>query len=130
MNKLIIDPGAENAQKWNHIFFISMMVSLFIDPLFFFSPKVRVQQDHLCVENDTTLDTTFIILRSVNDVFYWLHILFQFRTAYVAPSSRVFGIGELIIDPTHIALRYLNKAFWMDFVAALPIPQVHYISFY
>ncbi|KMT14513.1 hypothetical protein BVRB_4g072850 [Beta vulgaris subsp. vulgaris] len=101
-----------------------MMVSLFIDPLFFFSPKVRVQQDHLCVENDTTLDTTFIILRSVNDVFYWLHILFQFRTAYVAPSSRVFGIGELIIDPTHIAIRYLNKAFWMDFVAALPIPQV------
>ncbi|KAL2940814.1 Protein CNGC15c [Bienertia sinuspersici] len=119
-----MDPGGQTARKWNQIFFIAMMISLFIDPLFFFSPTIRAQKDRFCVENEAFLDSTFVILRSLNDVFYWLHMLFQFKTAYVAPSSRVFGIGELIVNPTRIALRYLTKAFWLDLLAALPIPQV------
>ncbi|RLM65604.1 hypothetical protein C2845_PM16G21680 [Panicum miliaceum] len=53
-------------------------------------------------------------------------LLFQmnwFRTAYVAPSSRVFATGELVIDPMLIAKRYFKSYFAMDFVALLPLPQ-------
>ncbi|KAG4384650.1 hypothetical protein GLYMA_13G324600v4 [Glycine max] len=51
-------------------------------------------------------------------------ILMKFRTAFVAPSSRVFGRGELVVGYYKIAFRYLRKGFWLDFVAALPLPQV------
>nr|KYP68544.1 Putative cyclic nucleotide-gated ion channel 15 [Cajanus cajan] len=64
------------------------------------------------------------MIRSVADVFYMIQILMKFRTAYVAPSSRVFGRGELVIDSSKIATRYLSKGFWLDFIAALPLPQV------
>ncbi|KAL0316487.1 UNVERIFIED_CONTAM: putative cyclic nucleotide-gated ion channel 5 [Sesamum radiatum] len=48
----------------------------------------------------------------------------QFRTAYIAPSSRVFGRGELVIDPAQIAKRYLKCYFIIDFLAVLPLPQI------
>jgi cyclic nucleotide gated channel len=53
-----------------------------------------------------------------------IHMALQFRTAFIAPSSRVFGRGELVVDPHKIAMRYLKKDFWLDFVALLPLPQV------
>ncbi|BAT95965.1 hypothetical protein VIGAN_08282000 [Vigna angularis var. angularis] len=57
------------------------------------------------------------------DVFYMIQILMKFRTAYVAPSCRVFGRGELVIGTTKIATRYLRNGFGLDFIAALPLPQ-------
>ncbi|MCI27420.1 CNGC5-like protein, partial [Trifolium medium] len=48
----------------------------------------------------------------------------QFRTAYIAPSSRVFGRGELVIDSVQIAKRYLRRYFIIDFLSVLPVPQV------
>ncbi|RZC91107.1 hypothetical protein C5167_028939 [Papaver somniferum] len=51
-------------------------------------------------------------------------IFVRFRTAFFAPSSRVFGRGELVIDPSRIASRYLAKEFCIERVAALPLPQI------
>ncbi|KAJ9702875.1 hypothetical protein PVL29_004563 [Vitis rotundifolia] len=48
----------------------------------------------------------------------------KFRTAYVSPSSRVFGRGELVMDPKEIARRYLKSDFFIDLVATLPLPQI------
>lgn len=70
------------------------------------------------------LEIALTITRSVLDAFYMIRILVRFRTAYVAPSSRVFGRGELIIDPSKIASRYLRKHFWLDLLSALPLPQL------
>ncbi|KAK2412753.1 cyclic nucleotide-gated channel [Trifolium repens] len=47
-----------------------------------------------------------------------------FRTAYIAPSSRVFGRGELVIDSVQIAKRYLRRYFIIDFLSVLPVPQI------
>ncbi|CAN4113211.1 unnamed protein product [Withania somnifera] len=63
-------------------------------------------------------------LRTVIDAFYLIHMALQFRTAYIAPSSRVFGRGELVIDPAQIAKRYLRFYFIIDFLAVLPLPQI------
>ena len=63
--------------------------------------------------------------RTFADLFYIVHILIKFRTAYVSPSSRVFGRGELVMDPKLITRRYLRSDFFIDLVAALPLPQVH-----
>lgn len=53
----------------------------------------------------------------------------KFRTAFVAPSSRVFGRGELVMDAREIATRYLKTDFVIDFAAMLPLPQVS-LEFY
>ncbi|KAK6155174.1 hypothetical protein DH2020_009422 [Rehmannia glutinosa] len=49
---------------------------------------------------------------------------FGFRMAFVAPSSRVFGRGELVMDPREITMRYLKSDFIVDLTATLPLPQI------
>lgn len=123
----IMDSGGASSWWWNKIFFGAMMASLFIDPLFFFSLRVRSGSE-LCIETETSLDTIFIILRSFNDIVYWFHIFLQFKTAYIPSASCVFGRGERTLHPMKIMLMYLRKPFLLDFLAALPIPQVVYVS--
>lgn len=117
----ILDPRGKIIRKWSRIFFAACLVSLFVDPLFFFLPIVR---GDACIDITTPFKLILTIIRSMADIFYWIHILVRFHTAYVAPSSRVLGRGEIVIEPSKIAQRYLHKGFWLDLVAALPLPQV------
>ncbi|KAG5566695.1 hypothetical protein RHGRI_002301 [Rhododendron griersonianum] len=117
----ILDPRGPAAGKWNMIFFTAGLVSLFVDPLFFFLP---IAQPDFCFDTGRSLQIVLTIARTVYDVFYVVHIFVQFRTAYIAPSSRVFGRGELVIDPWKIAYQYLVKGFWADVMAAVPLPQI------
>ena len=121
VRRRILDPRGQTIHRWNKIFLVACLVSLFVDPLFFYLPLVR---DEVCINIGTTLEVILTIVRSAADVFYMIQIFMKFRTAYVAPSSRVFGRGELVIDPKKIATRYFFKGFWLDFIAALPLPQV------
>ncbi|KAK9153958.1 hypothetical protein Sjap_001438 [Stephania japonica] len=121
VKRRILDPQGVIVQRWNKIFLVSCLVSLFVDPLFFYLSEAREEK---CIAIGTHLEVGLMVVRSVADAFYVTQIFFRFRTAYVAPSSRVFGRGELVIDPSLIASRYLVKDFWIDFVAALPLPQV------
>jgi len=51
-------------------------------------------------------------------------MVLKFRTAYIAPTSRVYGRKELVTDPRIIASRYLKSDFIIDLLATLPLPQV------
>ena len=53
----------------------------------------------------------------------------KFRTAFVAPNSRVFGREELAMDSRDISMRYLKKDFVIDLAAMLPLPQVNRFFF-
>uniref|UniRef100_UPI003F7783BC Protein CNGC15b n=1 Tax=Medicago truncatula TaxID=3880 RepID=UPI003F7783BC len=117
----IFDPRGQTIHQWNKIFLVACLISLFVDPLFFYLPIV---QDEVCIDIGIAVEVFLIIIRSIADVFYVIHIFMRFHTAYVAPSSRVFGRGELVIDSSKIASRYLHKGFFLDFIAALPLPQV------
>ncbi|KAJ6408743.1 hypothetical protein OIU84_008442 [Salix udensis] len=121
VKKKILDPRGASIRRWTKIFLVTCLLSLFVDPLFFYLPEVR---DEVCIDIGISLEVGLTMVRSVADVFYMIQILIRFRTAYVAPSSRVFGRGELVIDSKKIALRYLKKNFWIDLIAALPLPQV------
>jgi cyclic nucleotide gated channel len=67
-------------------------------------------------------------VRTFADLFYLAHMILKFRIAFVAPSSRIFGRGELVRDPDQIAIRYLKNDFIIDLAAMLPIPQVTYLA--
>ncbi|XP_048330494.1 cyclic nucleotide-gated ion channel 17 isoform X2 [Ziziphus jujuba] len=122
--KRILDPGSEIVLQWNWVFIVSCLVALFIDPLYFYLPMVSVNDNSWCMKTDMNLRIIVTCLRTVADFFYLLHMIIKFRTAYVAPSSRVFGRGELVMDPKKIAWRYIRSDFFIDLVATLPLPQM------
>ncbi|KAK2970899.1 hypothetical protein RJ640_005256 [Escallonia rubra] len=115
----VLDPGSEFVNRWNHIFFVTCLSALFVDPLYFLLPQMGPG----CMVMDAYLGVFVTLWRCVVDTLSFLHIAMKFRTAYVAPSSRVFGRGELVVDPRKIAKRYLKSDFAIDLAAALPLPQ-------
>lgn len=121
VKKKILDPRGPIIRRWNKIFLVACLVSLFLDPLFFYLPVVG---DNSCIDIGNKHKVVLVIIRSIVDVLYMIHVFVRFRTAYIAPSSQVFGRGELVVDSSKIALRYLRKGFWIDVIAALPLPQV------
>lgn len=125
--KRVLDPRNPFVQNWNKFFVVSCLVAVFVDPLFFYLPIVV--EDDVCIRIERKLAIAVTVLRSITDTLYLIHMALQFRTAYIAPSSRVFGRGELVVDPHQIARRYLKKDFWLDLAAVLPIPQVNTMAF-
>ena len=123
----ILDPQGAFLQKWNKIFVLSCVIAVSLDPLFFYVPVINDAMK--CLDLDYKMEITAIILRSFTDIFYVTHIFFQFRTGFIAPSSRVFGRGVLVEDVWAIALRYLSSYFLIDILAVLPLPQVRGKSF-
>lgn len=121
-SKTILDPQGPFLQKWNKIFVISCIVALSLDPLFFYIPVINDVKK--CLVLDKKLETTACVLRSFTDIFYIIHIIFQFRTGFIAPYSRVFGRGVLVEDASAIAKKYLMSYFFIDILAVLPLPQV------
>lgn len=121
VKRRVLDPRGQIIHRWNKIFLIACLVSLFVDPLFFYLPVVR---DEVCIDIGNTLEVILTIVRSIGDLFYMVQIFIKFRTAYVAPSSKIFGRGELVVGYPKIAFRYFRKGFLLDFIAALPLPQV------
>ncbi|KAI4331177.1 hypothetical protein MLD38_029387 [Melastoma candidum] len=120
-DKKIFDPQDKSLQFWNKLFVISCILAVSIDPLFFYLPVFNTSS---CLGIDKALAALITTVRTILDVFYINRMYLQFRTAYVAPSSRVFGRGELVIDPKDIASRYLRRYFIVDLLSVIPAPQI------
>ncbi|XP_020578846.1 cyclic nucleotide-gated ion channel 18-like isoform X1 [Phalaenopsis equestris] len=117
----ILDPGGNAVLKWNRVFLVTCLVALFLDPFYFYLMFIA---GPACMKIDQGIGITVTFFRTVADLFYLAHMLLKFRTAFVAPSSRVFGRGELVKDPHQIAMKYLKGDFIIDLAAMLPIPQI------
>ncbi|KAL8139368.1 hypothetical protein V2J09_005389 [Rumex salicifolius] len=117
----ILDPGSSFVTKWNSIFLVACMATLFLDPLYFFVPQ---EWGTALLGPNIALAIFVTFLRIIADGFYLFHILTKFRIAYINPNSRVFGKGELVRDPSLIARRYIRTDFIMDVAAMLPLPQI------
>nr|POF20720.1 putative cyclic nucleotide-gated ion channel 10 [Quercus suber] len=119
--KTVLDPQGQDLPTWNKIFVLSCVISIALDPLFFYI--LVIDDKDKCLDLDETLMIIACVLHSLFDVFYILHISLQFRAAFIAPS-RVFGRGVLINDPVAIAKIYLSTYFLIDILSILPLPQV------
>ncbi|XP_021903122.1 probable cyclic nucleotide-gated ion channel 14 [Carica papaya] len=120
----ILDPASDIFLQWNRVFLFWCLVALFVDPLFFYLPSVVTNAKSSCMQSDSKLGIVVTCFRSFADAFYLLHMFIKFRTAYISPTSRVFGRGELVKDPELIARRYLKSDFLIDLLASLPLPQI------
>ncbi|CAJ1961282.1 unnamed protein product [Sphenostylis stenocarpa] len=120
--KKILDPQGPILQKWNKIFVITCVLAVSVDPFFFYIPVIN--NDEKCLDLSGSLQITASVFRTFLDLFYILRIIFQFKTGFIAPPSRVFGRGELINDPVAITKRYLTSHFIIDILSIIPLPQV------
>ncbi|CAL5083806.1 unnamed protein product [Urochloa decumbens] len=127
-SRRIFDPQDPMLVRLNRAFLISCIVAIAVDPMFFYLPMVT-DEGNLCVGIDRWLAITTTVVRSVVDLFFLVRIVLQFRTAYIKPSSRVFGRGELVIDTAQIARRYMRRFFAADVMSVIPFPQVVIWSF-
>ncbi|CAJ1975168.1 unnamed protein product [Sphenostylis stenocarpa] len=80
--------------------------------------------DKACMQTDIVLGVFVTFSRTVADLFFLFHMVLKFRTAYISPTSRVYGRKELVTDPRDIASRYLKSDFIIDLLATLPPPRV------
>ncbi|KAK4397242.1 Cyclic nucleotide-gated ion channel 1 [Sesamum angolense] len=110
--KKVVDPQEPFLLVWNKMFVISCMISIFLDPLFFYAPVVDAK--NLCLSLDQKLEIAACVLRSFFDIVYVFHIVLQFRTGFIVPSSRIYGRGELVEDLGEICRRYLSSYFIID----------------
>uniref|UniRef100_A0A0E0PYM7 Cyclic nucleotide-binding domain-containing protein n=1 Tax=Oryza rufipogon TaxID=4529 RepID=A0A0E0PYM7_ORYRU len=117
-----LHPQGPFLQSWNKIFVLSCIFAVSVDPLFFYIPVIN--DNNTCWYLDKKLEITASVLRFFTDIFYILHIIFQFRTGYIASSLTTFGRGVLVEDRYAIAKRYLSTYFLIDVFAVLPLPQV------
>ncbi|KAI4326324.1 hypothetical protein MLD38_031650 [Melastoma candidum] len=122
----VMNPHAKFVQQWNKFFVISCMLAVFMDPLFFF--LLTTNNKYYCIELNHPMTTTLVFSRSITDIIYFLHILLQFRLAYVSPETRVVGAGDLEDHPRKIAIHYLRSYFFIDLFVALPLPQIVILS--
>ncbi|OIW11959.1 hypothetical protein TanjilG_02166 [Lupinus angustifolius] len=118
----VFDPQDKNLLYWNKFFELLCIFSVACDPFLFYLPYFNHKS--FCLAIDNKLASFSVTLRTLFDCIYLIRISFQFRTAFIAPSSRVFGRGELVIDPSQIAKRYLQRYFIVDFISVLPMPQI------
>ncbi|XP_017437978.1 probable cyclic nucleotide-gated ion channel 20, chloroplastic isoform X1 [Vigna angularis] len=122
----VMNPHSKFIQQWNKVLASFCLVAIFVDPLFFFLLYVR--QDHNCIVINWKLTKALVIVRTMNDFIYFLHILLQFRLAFVSPESRVVGAGDLVDHPKEIAFHYLKGYFLVDLFVVFPLPQIMLLS--
>ena len=117
----ILNPQSKFVAQWNRTFLYVCIAALFLDPLYFYFP---ITGDKACMQTDLVLGVFVTFSRTIADLFFLFHMVLKFRTAYIAPTSRVYGRKELVTDPRDIASRYLKHDFIVDLLATLPLPQV------
>ncbi|XWS20537.1 hypothetical protein CRYUN_Cryun31cG0109900 [Craigia yunnanensis] len=120
-NKMIFDPQDRSVLLWNKFFVVSCILAVSVDPLFFYLPVFN----HLshCLGIDVNLGVTTTTIRTIIDIFYLIRMGLQFRTAYIAPSSRVFGRGVFCISSNSpeitIKVKYRRRKWFFSLTASL-----------
>ncbi|KAG5527276.1 hypothetical protein RHGRI_028240 [Rhododendron griersonianum] len=71
-HRQILDPNGDVVTQWNHVFLVTCLVALFIDPLYFFLPYVG---GAACMTTDTALGVAITFFRTLADLFYLLHMI-------------------------------------------------------
>ena len=114
----ILSPWVSYSRRWSKIFLVSCVIGVSIDPLFLYVPIINEKKKCLTMHEDMKI--VALVLRSVTDFPYVLHLIFRLRSALKV--SKAFKLSM----KTGFPWLYLL----IDILAILPLPQVklHLIS--
>lgn len=115
---------------WNTILVTSCVIAVFFDPLFFYIPFVN--EEKKCMGIDKKVQTAALVSRSVTDITFLVHIIYQLHEAIKYAASKV-PAGDTKSDwESREQMRQFAKAFssklsWRSFLtdvfAIFPMPQ-------
>lgn len=88
------------------------MIGVSIDPLFLYIPIIN--EENKCLAMDEHIEQAALVLRTVTDLAYVVHIIFRLRTALT--MAKELGLSIY----TGLPWSYLL----IDILAILPLPQV------
>ncbi|XP_062119866.1 cyclic nucleotide-gated ion channel 1-like [Humulus lupulus] len=108
----ILNPWTAYSRLWNKTFLASCVIGVSIDPLFLYIPIVN--DDRKCLDRDHNIMIISLVLRSITDFSYVLHIIFRFKMALDMSKE----LSQSIF--TKFPWSYLL----IDVLAILPLPQV------
>lgn len=129
--KEILDPQGSFLPMWNKLFIISCVCAVSLDPLFFYIPIIN--EDRKCLGLDQNLKKAALILRSITDLSYIVHIIFKIRTLVkevdtsgASEASKVVSSKgkKLVKDGLIIAKKIWRSCILIDILSVLPLPQV------
>ncbi|KAL5568128.1 hypothetical protein UlMin_024703 [Ulmus minor] len=103
---------------WPEIFLISCVIGVLIDPLFLYIPVI--DDDNKCLRRNETMKEIALVLRSITDFIYILHIIVRLQSA----SKLAKALRTSILKG--LPWSYLL----IDILAILPIPQVVVLAFF
>ncbi|XP_062119888.1 cyclic nucleotide-gated ion channel 1-like isoform X1 [Humulus lupulus] len=108
----ILNPGVTDSRLWNKIFLASCVIGVCVDPLFLYIPIVN--DDRKCLDRDHNMKIISLVLRSVTDFSYVLHLIFRLQWARTMSKA----LGQSIF--TKFPWSYLL----IDLLAIIPTPQI------
>lgn len=111
----LVNPWSSYSQLWNKIFLASCVIGVSIDPLFLYVPIIN--EDEKCLDMDQNIMYVALVLRTITDFAYVLHLIFRLRSALA--MARELGLSIF----TGLPWSYLL----IDVLAILPFPQVRAI---
>ncbi|XP_035540964.1 cyclic nucleotide-gated ion channel 1-like isoform X1 [Juglans regia] len=120
IGKMLHPKRQPSAQFWYIFFAGSCVISLSVDPFFFYIPVIN--EVGKCVDFDRTLYIAIVCLRTLLDCVSLVDIILPFLRSSLDKEKETKG------DTSHVSLRrkrYLKVA--NDIVAILPIPQVLFL---
>ncbi|KAH0992612.1 hypothetical protein GBA52_004095 [Prunus armeniaca] len=125
-----------SASLWNKIIVISCVIAVSLDPLFFYIPFI--DKEKKCLGMDKKLRNVALILRSLTDITFLVHIGYQIweasNKAYKAITRRK-TLWQKDWQPTlkkneiiPFAKKFAGYLSWLSFLtdllAVLPMPQI------
>ncbi|OMO50051.1 Cyclic nucleotide-gated ion channel [Corchorus olitorius] len=112
----MLNPVEPFSKGWDRLFLLSSVISVSLDPLFFYLPVVN--EDKKCLFMDGKLGTVAIILRSVMD---GLCIISVACRVFVPPENKR---GNPATDAWSMTRSYFPSSFLLvEILAVLPLPQ-------
>lgn len=112
---------------WNKIFVLVSVIAVSLDPLFYYIPMIN--RDKNCIKMDKKLATLAVVLRSLTDIAYLIDIAYNIVKAFEILKKEGHGLvwkkGQLVENAQAVARRLSWSAVAIDFLAILPVPQVH-----
>lgn len=113
---------------WDTIFVVACVIAISFDPLFFYIPII--DREKKCLEPDKKLRTVTLILRSLMDITFVVHIIHQIREAIkgIRPDQLVTQENSKVFYWFKYVLAIVDHLSWpsflTDILALLPVPQV------
>ncbi|XP_071725871.1 cyclic nucleotide-gated ion channel 4-like [Rutidosis leptorrhynchoides] len=113
-----LDPTSPWVQEWNRVFLLVCIMSLFIDPLFFYT--LSISEACMCVFVDGWFAVTVTVLRCMMDVLHlwsmWLHFKMNRWWRVSLPRQHRNMVGWFVA--------VAKNQFLLDVFIILPIPQL------